>query len=151
MLNFITKKIFGSSNDRFLKKIYPLVESTNKLEKKFATFKDDDLFKKTQVLINRVKKGEKIDDLIPEAFANVREAAKRSLGQRHYDVQIMGGIVLHQGMIAEMKTGEGKTLVSTLAAYLNSLNDDSVHIVTVNDYLAKRDSEWMARYLKNLD
>ena len=150
MLNFITKKIFGSSNDRFLKKIYPLVESTNKLEKKFATFKDDDLLKKTQELKNRVKKGEKIDDLIPEAFANVREAAKRSLGQRHYDVQIMGGIVLHQGMIAEMKTGEGKTLVSTLAAYLNSLNDDSVHIVTVNDYLAKRDSEWMGEVFKKL-
>ena len=150
MLNFFTKKIFGSSNDRFLKKIYPIVEITNNLEKKFKSLKDDDLLKKTKELKERVYKGEKIDDLIPEAFANVREAAKRSLGQRHYDVQIMGGIVLHKGMIAEMKTGEGKTLVSTLAAYLNSLNNGSVHIVTVNDYLAKRDSEWMGEVFKKL-
>jgi len=150
MLNFFTKKIFGSSNDRFLKKIYPIVEMTNDLEKKFKSLKDDDLLKKTKELKERVYKGEKIDDLIPEAFANVREAAKRSLGQRHYDVQIMGGIVLHKGMIAEMKTGEGKTLVSTLAAYLNSLNNGSVHIVTVNDYLAKRDSEWMGVVFKKL-
>ena len=150
MLNFFTKKIFGSSNDRFLKKIYPIVELTNNLEKKFKSLKDDDLLKKTKELKERVYKGEKIDDLIPEAFANVREAAKRSLGQRHYDVQIMGGIVLHKGMIAEMKTGEGKTLVSTLAAYLNSLNNGSVHIVTVNDYLAKRDSEWMGVVFKKL-
>ena len=110
MLNFFYKKIFGSSNDRFLKSVYPLVESTNNLEKKFSSLKDDDLLKKTQELRNRANKGEKIDDLIPEAFANVREAAKRSLGQRHYDVQILGGIVLHKGMIAEMKTGEGKLL-----------------------------------------
>ena len=150
MLNFFTKKIFGSSNDRFLKKIYPIVETTNNLEKKFKSLKDDDLLKKTKELKERVCKGEKIDDLIPEAFANVREAAKRSLGQRHYDVQIMGGIVLHKGMIAEMKTGEGKTLVSTLAAYLNSLKNGSVHIVTVNDYLAKRDSEWMGVVFKKL-
>jgi len=150
MLNFFTKKIFGSSNDRFLKKIYPIVELTNNLEKNFKSLKDDDLLKKTKELKERVYKGEKIDDLIPEAFANVREAAKRSLGQRHYDVQIMGGIVLHKGMIAEMKTGEGKTLVSTLAAYLNSLNNGSVHIVTVNDYLAKRDSEWMGVVFKKL-
>ena len=150
MLNFFTKKIFGSSNDRFLKKIYPIVEITNNLEKKFKSLKDEDLLRKTKELKERVNKGEKIDDLIPEAFANVREAAKRSLGQRHYDVQIMGGIVLHKGMIAEMKTGEGKTLVSTLAAYLNSLNNGSVHIVTVNDYLAKRDSEWMGVVFKKL-
>ena len=150
MLNFFTKKIFGSSNDRFLKKIYPIVEITNNLEKKFKSLKDEDLLRKTKELKERVYKGEKIDDLIPEAFANVREAAKRSLGQRHYDVQIMGGIVLHKGMIAEMKTGEGKTLVSTLAAYLNSLNNGSVHIVTVNDYLAKRDSEWMGVVFKKL-
>ena len=150
MLNFFTKKIFGSSNDRLLKQIYPYVDSTNNLEKKFSTLKDDDLLKKTQELKDRFLKGEKLDDLIPEAFANVREAAKRSLGQRHYDVQIMGGVVLHKGMIAEMKTGEGKTLVSTLAAYLNSLNNNSVHIVTVNDYLAKRDSEWMGEVFKKL-
>ena len=128
MLNFFTKKIFGSSNDRLLKQIYPYVDSTNNLEKKFSTLKDDDLLKKTQELKDRFLKGEKLDDLLPEAFANVREAAKRSLGQRHYDVQIMGGVVLHKGMIAEMKTGEGKTLVSTLAAYLNSLNNNLIRI-----------------------
>ena len=150
MLNFFTKKIFGSSNDRLLKQIYPFVDSTNKLEKKFSSLKDDDLLKKHKNLKTDFLKEKKYDDLIPEAFANVREAAKRSLGQRHYDVQIMGGIVLHKGMIAEMKTGEGKTLVSTLAAYLNSLNKSSVHIVTVNDYLAKRDSEWMGEVFKKL-
>ena len=150
MLNFFTKKLFGSSNDRLLKKLIPLVESTNKLEKKFEKLKDDQLLKNTLEFKEKIKKGVNIDDLIPESFANVREAAKRSLGQRHYDVQIMGGVVLHQGMIAEMKTGEGKTLVSTLAAYLNSLTGNPVHIVTVNDYLAKRDSEWMGEVFKKL-
>jgi preprotein translocase subunit SecA len=150
MLNFFTKKFFGSSNDRLLKKLSPLVESTNNLEKKYEKFNDDQLIKNTLEFKEKIKKGTDIDDLIPESFANVREAAKRSLGQRHYDVQIMGGIVLHQGMIAEMKTGEGKTLVSTLAAYLNSLTGNPVHIVTVNDYLAKRDSEWMGEVFKKL-
>jgi preprotein translocase subunit SecA len=150
MLNFFTKKFFGSSNDRLLKKLSPLVESTNNLEKKYEKFNDDQLIKNTLEFKEKIKKGTNIDDLIPESFANVREAAKRSLGQRHYDVQIMGGIVLHQGMIAEMKTGEGKTLVSTLAAYLNSLTGNPVHIVTVNDYLAKRDSEWMGEVFKKL-
>ena len=150
MLNFFTKKLFGSSSDRLLKKLIPLVESTNKLEKKFEKLKDDQLLKNTLEFKEKIKKGVNIDDLIPESFANVREAAKRSLGQRHYDVQIMGGVVLHQGMIAEMKTGEGKTLVSTLAAYLNSLTGNPVHIVTVNDYLAKRDSEWMGEVFKKL-
>ena len=150
MLNFFTKKLFGSSNDRLLKKLIPLVESTNNLEKKYEKFTDDQLLKNTLEFKEKIKKGINIDDLIPESFANVREAAKRSLGQRHYDVQIMGGVVLHQGMIAEMKTGEGKTLVSTLAAYLNSLTGNPVHIVTVNDYLAKRDSEWMGEVFKKL-
>ena len=150
MLNFFTKKLFGSSNDRLLKKLIPLVESTNNLEKKYEKFTDDQLLKNTLEFKEKIKKGFNIDDLIPESFANVREAAKRSLGQRHYDVQIMGGVVLHQGMIAEMKTGEGKTLVSTLAAYLNSLTGNPVHIVTVNDYLAKRDSEWMGEVFKKL-
>ena len=150
MLNFFTKKFFGSSNDRLLKKLSPLVESTNNLEKKYEKFNDDQLIKNTLEFKEKIKKGTNIDDLIPESFANVREAAKRSLGQRHYDVQIMGGVVLHQGMIAEMKTGEGKTLVSTLAAYLNSLTGNPVHIVTVNDYLAKRDSEWMGEVFKKL-
>ena len=150
MLNYFAKKIFGSSNDRLLKKLIPIVESTNKLEKKYEKFNDDQLLKNTLEFKEKIKNGINIDDLIPESFANVREAAKRSLGQRHYDVQIMGGVVLHQGMIAEMKTGEGKTLVSTLAAYLNSLSGNPVHIVTVNDYLAKRDSEWMGEVFKKL-
>ena len=143
MLNFLSKKIFGSSNDRVIKKILPLVDKVNELEKIYEKLTDDQILNKTKELRQQVKNGKPLDDIIPDAFSNVREAAKRSLGQRHYDVQIIGGIVLHRGMIAEMKTGEGKTLVSTLAAYLNSLQNNSVHIVTVNDYLAKRDSEWM--------
>ena len=143
MLNFLSKKIFGSSNDRVIKKILPIVDKVNELEKNYEKLTDDQILNKTEELRQQVKNGKPLDDIIPDAFSNVREAAKRSLGQRHYDVQIIGGIVLHRGMIAEMKTGEGKTLVSTLAAYLNSLQNNSVHIVTVNDYLAKRDSEWM--------
>ena len=143
MLNFLSKKIFGSSNDRVIKKILPIVEKVNELEVSYEKFTDQDIISKTKELKDLVSKGRSLEEIIPDAFANVREAAKRSLGQRHYDVQIIGGIVLHRGMIAEMKTGEGKTLVSTLAAYLNSLSSKSVHIVTVNDYLAKRDSEWM--------
>ena len=150
MLNFLSKKFFGSSNDRLLKKIFPLVQQTNDLEEKYQKLTDDDLIKKTHEFKEQIKKGMKADDLLPHAFANVREAAKRSLGQRHYDVQIIGGIVLHKGMIAEMKTGEGKTLVSTLSAYLNSVAGNSVHIVTVNDYLAKRDCEWMGAVFNKL-
>ena len=150
MLNYLSKKIFGSANDRVIKKILPVVEKVNGLEKEFEKFSDEDIIKKTLDLKRKVEKGMTLDEIMPEAFANVREAAKRSLGQRHYDVQIIGGVVLHQGMIAEMKTGEGKTLVSTLSAYLNSLNNNSVHIVTVNDYLAKRDSEWMGEVYKKL-
>ncbi len=143
MLNFLSKKIFGSSNERVIKKILPLVDKVNELEKTYEKLTDEQILNKTKEFRQQVKNGKSLDDIIPDAFSNVREAAKRSLGQRHYDVQIIGGIVLHKGMIAEMKTGEGKTLVSTLAAYLNSLQNNSVHIVTVNDYLAKRDSEWM--------
>ncbi|MAI76759.1 MAG: preprotein translocase subunit SecA [Pelagibacteraceae bacterium TMED65] len=150
MLNYLSKKIFGSSNDRIIKQIIPIVENVNALEKKYEKFSDQDIIKKTKELNEMVSKGRELEEIIPDAFANVREAAKRSLGQRHYDVQIIGGIVLHRGMIAEMKTGEGKTLVSTLAAYLNSLNNKSVHIVTVNDYLAKRDSEWMGNVYERL-
>ena len=150
MLNFFTKKIFGSQNDRFLKKILPIVEDVNKIKKEFEKLSDEDLIQKTAELRNLVQNGMSLDDILPRAFANVREAAKRSLGQRHYDVQVIGGIVLHKGMISEMKTGEGKTLVSTLASYLNSLAKKSVHIVTVNDYLAKRDSEWMGEVYKKL-
>ena len=150
MLNYFAKKIFGSSNDRVLKKFFPIVEKINNLEKTFSKLSDDKILDKTNEFKVKVEKGCSLDEILPEAFANVREAAKRSLGQRHYDVQLIGGMVLNGGMISEMKTGEGKTLVSTLAAYLNSLNGSSVHIVTVNDYLAKRDSEWMGQVYNKL-
>ena len=144
MLN-IARKLFGSSNDRFVKKMRPVVERINALEPEFEALDDAALAAKTAEFRDRHDKGESLDKLLPEAFAAVREGAKRALGQRHYDVQLLGGMVLHQGDIAEMKTGEGKTLVSTLAAYLNALPGKGVHIVTVNDYLAKRDSEWMGQ------
>ncbi|WP_026942570.1 preprotein translocase subunit SecA [Hellea balneolensis] len=141
----IAKKIFGTENDRKLKKLRPLVESINALEPQFEKMTDDALKLKTDEYKKRHQDGESLDDLLPEAFATVREAAKRTLGQRHYDVQLIGGITLHRGEIAEMRTGEGKTLVSTLAAYLNALTGHGVHIVTVNDYLASRDAEWMGQ------
>ena len=141
----IAKKIFGTENDRKLKKLRPLVESINALEPQFEKMTDDALRLKTDEYKKRHQEGESLDDLLPEAFATVREAAKRTLGQRHYDVQLIGGITLHRGEIAEMRTGEGKTLVSTLAAYLNALTGNGVHIVTVNDYLASRDAEWMGQ------
>ena len=141
----IARKIFGSENDRKLKKLRPIVDMINGLEKEYEALSDSALKSKTTEFRKRVQKGEKLDDLLPEAFATVREAAKRTLGQRHYDVQLIGGITLHTGEIAEMRTGEGKTLVSTLAAYLNALSGNGVHIVTVNDYLASRDAEWMGQ------
>ncbi|MEP3655872.1 MAG: preprotein translocase subunit SecA [Litorimonas sp.] len=141
----IAKKIFGTENDRTLKKLRPIVEKINGLEPKFEAMTDDALRAQTEVYRERLQTGETLDDLLPEAFATVREAAKRTLGQRHYDVQLIGGITLHRGEIAEMRTGEGKTLVSTLAAYLNALSGKGVHLVTVNDYLATRDSEWMGQ------
>ena len=141
----IAKKIFGTENDRTLKKLRPLVEKINGLEPKFEAMTDDALKAQTLVYRNRLEAGETLDDILPEAFATVREAAKRTLGQRHYDVQLIGGITLHRGEIAEMRTGEGKTLVSTLAAYLNALGGGGVHVVTVNDYLASRDSAWMGQ------
>jgi preprotein translocase subunit SecA len=139
----VLKKIFGSANDRLIKKLEPTVEQINRLEPELAQLSDEALRARTGVFRERLAKGENLDDLLPEAFATVREAAKRTLGQRHYDVQMIGGIVLHRGSIAEMKTGEGKTLVSTLPAYLNALSGRGVHIVTVNDYLAQRDAAWM--------
>jgi len=141
----IARKIFGSENDRKLKKLRPIVDMINGLEKEYEALSDSALKSKTTEFRKRVQKGEKLDDLLPEAFATVREAAKRTLGQRHYDVQLIGGITLHTGEIAEMRTGEGKTLVSTLAAYLNALSGNGVHIVTVNDYLASRDAEVMGQ------
>jgi preprotein translocase subunit SecA len=142
MPNFL-QKIFGSHNDRVLKRILPLVERVGQLEPELVPLSDAELRGRTAAFRQRLENGEPLDDLLPEAFATVREAAKRTLGQRHYDVQLIGGVVLHRGIIAEMKTGEGKTLVATLPAYLNALTGRGVHIVTVNDYLARRDAEWM--------
>ena len=150
MLNKIARKLFGSANDRFVKKQFKIVEKINALEPDFVKLTDEELKLKTDEFKKRIAEGETLDDILPEAFAAVREAAKRTLGQRHYDVQMVGGIVLHKGMISEMKTGEGKTLVATLAAYLNALEGKGVHIVTVNDYLAKRDAEWMGQVYRFL-
>ncbi len=152
MLSFgaIASKVFGSSNDRKLKKYGPIVAKINALEPEIAALSDEALRARTDDFRARVRAGTALDDLIPEAFATVREAAKRTLGQRHFDVQMVGGMVLHEGRIAEMKTGEGKTLVATLAVYLNALAGRGVHVVTVNDYLAKRDAAWMGAIYKFL-
>jgi len=141
----IAKKIFGTENDRRLKKMRPTVDRINGLEAEFQTLTDDQLKLKTEEYKRRYADGETLDKLLPEAFATVREAAKRTLGQRHYDVQLIGGMAMHNGMIAEMRTGEGKTLVATLSAYLNAIPERGVHVVTVNDYLASRDAEWMGK------
>ena len=150
MFSKITSKFFGSSNDRQIKKYKPTIDTINKLEKKFESLSDIDLKHKTTEFKERISNDENLLTILPEAFATVREAAKRTLNQRHFDVQLMGGLVLHEGKIAEMKTGEGKTLVATLACYLNALEAKGVHVVTVNDYLAKRDSEWMGQIYKFL-
>ncbi len=141
----LAKKLFGTENDRRLKKMRPIVDKINAIEPEFEVLSDEDLRAKTQEFRQRYKEGESLDDLLVESFATVREAAKRTLGQRHYDVQLIGGISLHRGEIAEMRTGEGKTLVATLAAYLNAIPQKGVHIVTVNDYLAQRDADWMGQ------
>ncbi|WP_170349600.1 MULTISPECIES: preprotein translocase subunit SecA [Ruegeria] len=144
-LGTLAKKVFGTPNDRKIKATRPLVEKINALEPEFEKLSDDGLIEKTAELRKRALDGESLDDLLPEAFANVREGAKRALGLRAFDVQLMGGAFLHQGNISEMKTGEGKTLVATFPAYLNALTGKGVHVVTVNEYLAKRDSEWMGK------
>ena len=149
VLNLLTK-VFGSKNERELKRIQPLVDRINSLEPEIKALGDEQLKARTAEFKQRVDQGESIDDLLPEAFATVREAAMRTLGMRHFDVQLIGGIVLHQGRIAEMKTGEGKTLAATLPAYLNALTGKGVHIITVNDYLARRDTEWMGNIYKFL-
>ena len=148
-LNFLNK-LFGSTNDRKINALRPIIEKINGLEKEIEKLSDNNFAERTNNLKKIVSDNGDLDKVLPEAFALVREASKRTIGQRHYDVQLMGGIVLHQGKISEMKTGEGKTLVATLAAYLNALTDKGVHIVTVNDYLAKRDSEWMGQIYKFL-
>ncbi|MEL7013712.1 MAG: preprotein translocase subunit SecA, partial [Pseudomonadota bacterium] len=144
-LGTIAKKVFGTTNDRKIRSVQPLVDKINALEDEFVALDDAGLIAKTADLKSRVAAGEDLDAVLPEAFANCREAAKRALGLRAFDVQLMGGIFLHQGNISEMKTGEGKTLVATFPAYLNALTGRGVHVVTVNDYLAKRDSEWMGK------
>ncbi len=145
MLGSVAKAIFGSSNDRYVKSIMKTVAKIGALEDEIAAFDDERLTAQTQIFRDRLTAGETLDDILPEAFATVREASKRVMGMRHFDVQMVGGIVLHRGEIAEMRTGEGKTLTETLACYLNALEGKGVHVVTVNDYLARRDAEWMGR------
>jgi preprotein translocase subunit SecA len=145
MLGSLARSFFGSANERFLKGLYPVVQAINGLEKTMREKSDAELRAQTDIFRKRLAAGEKLDRLLPEAFATVREAARRTLGQRHFDVQLMGGMVLHQGRISEMRTGEGKTLVATLPSYLNALSGKGVHVITVNDYLAKRDSAWMGQ------
>ncbi|WP_299398562.1 preprotein translocase subunit SecA [Pelagibius sp.] len=150
MFGALAKRLFGTANERFLKNLDSTVTAINALEPKLQEMDDETLKGQTAALRQRLEAGESLDDIIPDAFATVREAARRTLGQRHYDVQLIGGIVLHQGKIAEMKTGEGKTLVATLAVYLNALAGKGVHVVTVNDYLARRDAEWMGQIYRFL-
>jgi preprotein translocase subunit SecA len=150
MFGALARRLFGSANDRYLKSLRPIVELINDAEPHFAALSDEELRAGTARFREQLEGGAELDDLLVEAFATVREAAKRTLGQRHFDVQLMGGVVLHRGMIAEMKTGEGKTLVATLPVYLNALTAKGVHVVTVNDYLARRDAEWMGQIYRFL-
>src|SRR6187431_1500032 len=145
MIGALARKFFGSANDRRIKGYHSRVDAINALEPEIAALSDEALRARTEAFKGEIAKGMSLDDILVPAFATVREAAKRVLGQRHFDVQLIGGMVLHEGAIAEMKTGEGKTLVATLAVYLNALAGKGVHVVTVNDYLAKRDSEWMGQ------
>ncbi|HEY8434833.1 MAG TPA: preprotein translocase subunit SecA [Sphingomicrobium sp.] len=150
MFAAVAKSIFGSANDRYVRGLGKYVDAVNALEPNIQALSDDELRGQTELFRQRLANGEKLDNLLPEAFATVREAAIRTLGQRHYDVQLIGGIALHRGEIAEMKTGEGKTLVATLAVYLNALEGKGVHVVTVNDYLARRDADWMGQIYRFL-
>src|SRR3974377_2117690 len=143
MFGALARRLFGSANDRYVKSLGPIVSAVNELEPELEAMSDDELRARTQQFKDRLADGAELDDLLIEAFATVREAAKRTLGQRHFDVQLMGGMVLHRGMISEMKTGEGKTLVATLAVYLNALAGKGGHVVTVHAYLAPRDAEGM--------
>ena len=150
MITNVLTKLFGSKNERELKRIQPMVEHINSLEPKIQSMRDEELRSQTGIFRQRLENGESLDELLPEAFATVREASRRTLNMRHFDVQLIGGVVLHSGKIAEMKTGEGKTLVATLPAYLNALTGLGVHVVTVNDYLATRDTEWMGKIYRFL-
>ena len=144
-LGNLGRKVFGSANERRIKRYAPLVAAINDLEDELEALSDDGLRSRTDGFRQELASGKTLQDLLVPAFATVREAAKRTLGQRHFDVQLVGGMVLNEGSIAEMKTGEGKTLVATLPCYLNALSERGVHVVTVNDYLARRDSEWMGQ------
>src|SRR5260221_6210180 len=150
MIGALARKFFGSANDRRIKGYQPRVDAINALEPEVAALSDEALKARTAEFRKELSEGKTLDDILVPAFATVREAAKRTLGQRHFDVQLIGGMVLHEGDIAEMKTGEGKTLVATLASYLNALAGEGVHVVTVNDYLARRDSEWMGQIYRFL-
>ena len=150
MFGALARRLFGSANDRYVKSLGPIVSAVNELEPELESMSDDELRARTQRFKEQLADGTELDDILIDAFATVREAAKRTLGQRHFDVQLMGGVVLHRGMIAEMKTGEGKTLVATLPVYLNALTGNGVHVVTVNDYLARRDAEWMGQIYRFL-
>lgn len=143
-MSFFTK-LFGDPNAKVIAGIQPIVDKINALESQFLKLSDESLKHKTVEFKDRISKGETLDDILPEAFAAVREASRRVTGMRHFDVQLVGGVVLHRGNIGEMRTGEGKTLVATLPAYLNALGSNGVHVVTVNDYLAKRDAVWMGQ------
>ena len=145
MLGAVARKLFGSSNDRRIRKYQPRVDEINALEPELKKLSDDALRARTEQFRKELAEGKTLDDILVPAFATVREGALRAIGQRHFDVQLIGGMILHEGQISEMKTGEGKTLVATLAVYLNALAGNGVHVVTVNDYLAKRDSEWMGQ------
>src|SRR5215217_8902366 len=150
MIGALARKIFGSSNERRVKAYQPRVDAINAIEKELEQLSDEALRARTADFKKQVVDGASLDDILVPAFATVREAGKRTIGQRHFDVQLIGGMILHEGRISEMKTGEGKTLVATLAVYLNALSGRGVHVVTVNDYLAKRDSEWMGRIYTRL-
>src|SRR5881409_3286529 len=150
MIDTLLAKVVGTQNERELKRLRPIVAEVNAFEPAIKALSDEQLRGKTAEFRQRVANGDTVDELLPEVFAAVREAGRRVLNMRHFDVQLIGGAVLHKGKIAEMKTGEGKTLVATLPAYLNALDGKGVHIVTVNDYLAKRDSEWMGRIFRFL-
>src|SRR5690348_15923696 len=150
MIGAVARKLFGSANERRIRSYQPRVAAINDLEKELVALSDEDLRARTNDFKKQIAEGTSTDDLLVPAFATVREAAKRVLGQRHFDVQLIGGMILHEGKIAEMKTGEGKTLVATLPVYLNALTGRGVHVVTVNDYLASRDAEWMGQIYKFL-
>src|SRR5689334_2628228 len=148
MFTWIAKKVFGTSNERAMRRIQPMVAAINALEPELKALSDAELQAKTPYFKEKLDNGATLDDILVEAFAVCREAGRRVLKMRHYDVQLIGGAVLHKGSIAEMRTGEGKTLVATLPVYLNALEGKGVHVITVNDYLAKRDAEWMGRIYK---